>query len=119
MHYKAEDVIGTLMKEYLSLAQKQDDISAEENVNPADPVLETEDTTIVDHENGSSESKSNDETKLENCVLENSISQVQQFKNVVAIVDPPRVGLHPTVSDFEVLMCICIIIPSLMSLFLL
>ena len=22
-----------------------------------------------------------------------------QFKNVVAIVDPPRAGLHPTVSD--------------------
>lgn len=24
-----------------------------------------------------------------------------QFKNVVAIVDPPRVGLHPTVSTFQ------------------
>ncbi|KAL8501476.1 hypothetical protein ACS0TY_020850 [Phlomoides rotata] len=129
---KAEDVIGTLMKEYLSLAQKSDqnsdmsqskqseENSAEENLSSADPVHGTEDTSSVDHENGSSASKSNDGTKLDkNCVLETSISPVQQFKNVVAIVDPPRVGLHPTVSDFEVLMCTYIIIPSLMSLILL
>lgn len=114
--YKAEDVIGTLMKEYLSLAQKQDEDSdtpqikqSEENQheeNPAEPLLGTEDTSIVDHENDSSASKSSDETKLEkNCVSESSISPLQQFKNVVAIVDPPRVGLHPTVSDFEVFMC--------------
>lgn len=28
-------------------------------------------------------------------------SSACQFKNVVAIVDPPRVGLHPTVSKFQ------------------
>lgn len=115
MHYKAEDVIGSLMKEYLSLPKQQDENSdtsqnkeseansAEENINSADCVLGTEDSSSVDHEDGCSAIKcSKDETKLEkHCASESSSTPVQQFKNVVAIVDPPRVGLHPTVSDVE------------------
>jgi tRNA (uracil-5-)-methyltransferase len=38
-----------------------------------------------------------DTSALKNDVL---ASTACQFKNVVAIVDPPRVGLHPTVSKF-------------------
>ena len=56
---QAEDVMGSLLKEYLDVPQKPDEIS------------------------NTSESGS---------------TSVQQFKNVVAIVDPPRVGLHPVVS---------------------
>ncbi|PIN17494.1 tRNA (uracil(54)-C(5))-methyltransferase [Handroanthus impetiginosus] len=107
---KAEDVIGSLMKEYLSLPQKQDVTnetlqnkeaevnSAEENVNSADCGLGTEDNSSGDHENGCTASKSDDDAQMEKlCALESKSTPVQQFKNVVAIVDPPRVGLHPTV----------------------
>ncbi|KAL0417730.1 UNVERIFIED_CONTAM: Zinc finger CCCH domain-containing protein 24 [Sesamum radiatum] len=107
---KAEDVIGSLMKEYLSLPHKQDEtsemseskesevVSADENISSADSVTRIEDNLSVEHENGSSAGKcSKDEAQLEkHCTLESS-TPVQQFKNVVAIVDPPRVGLHPTV----------------------
>ncbi|KAL0390115.1 UNVERIFIED_CONTAM: Zinc finger CCCH domain-containing protein 24 [Sesamum calycinum] len=107
---KAEDVIGSLMKEYLSLPHKQDEtsemseskesevVSADKNISSADSVTRIEDNLSVEHENGSSAGKcSKDEAQLEkHCTLESS-TPVQQFKNVVAIVDPPRVGLHPTV----------------------
>ncbi|KAK4408943.1 Zinc finger CCCH domain-containing protein 24 [Sesamum angolense] len=107
---KAEDVIGSLMKEYLSLPHKQDEtsemseskesevVSADENISSADSVTRIEDNLRVEHENGSSAGKcSKDEAQLEkHCTLESS-TPVQHFKNVVAIVDPPRVGLHPTV----------------------
>ncbi|KAL0369671.1 UNVERIFIED_CONTAM: Zinc finger CCCH domain-containing protein 24 [Sesamum angustifolium] len=115
---KAEDVIGSLMKEYLSLPHKQDEtsemseskesevVSADENISSADSVTRIEDKLSVEHENGSSAGKcSKDEAQLEkHCTLESS-TPVQQFKNVVAIVDPPRVGLHPTVSAIEAFLC--------------
>lgn len=44
-----------------------------------------------------------------NCTSENGNPSVQCFKNVVAIVDPPRGGLHPTVSNT----------PAVVSLYLL
>ncbi|KAL0460204.1 UNVERIFIED_CONTAM: Zinc finger CCCH domain-containing protein 24 [Sesamum latifolium] len=107
---KAEDVIGSLMKEYLSLPYKQDEtsemseniefevVSADKSISTADSLTKIEDNLSVEHENGSTAGKcSKDEAQLENhCTLESS-TPVQQFKNVVAIVDPPRVGLHPTV----------------------
>ncbi|KAK6163311.1 hypothetical protein DH2020_000175 [Rehmannia glutinosa] len=98
---KAEDVIGSLMKEYLSLPQKQDEISdasqnkdseiksGEEDVSSANCMIGTED---------SANKCSEDENQLEKlCTSESGSTPMQQFKNVVAIVDPPRVGLHPTV----------------------
>ncbi|KAK6163302.1 hypothetical protein DH2020_000166 [Rehmannia glutinosa] len=98
---KAEDVIGSLMKEYLSLPQKQDETSdapqnkdseiksAEEDVSSANCMIGTED---------SADKCSEDENQLEKlCTSESGSTPMQQFKNVVAIVDPPRVGLHPTV----------------------
>ncbi|KAL3618524.1 hypothetical protein CASFOL_037606 [Castilleja foliolosa] len=95
---KAEDVIGSLMKEYLSLTENQDEISdtlqnkkseiksSEEDAVSADCMTGIEDSSSIDHENGSSASKCSKDEK-----------QFKQFKNIVAIVDPPRVGLHPTV----------------------
>lgn len=94
------------MKEYLSLPEKQDENreapenseskanSAEENMNPVDCVLGNE-------ENGHGATECpKDETKLEkNGTSQSSSTAVRQFRNIVAIVDPPRVGLHPTVSD--------------------
>lgn len=109
------------MKEYLSLPEKQDETreapenseykanSAEENTNPDDSVLGTE-------ENGHGAIEcSKDETKLEkDCTSQSSSTVVRQFKNIVAIVDPPRVGLHPTVSDYlRAFLCICSLISYL------
>ncbi|KZV34575.1 zinc finger CCCH domain-containing protein 24 [Dorcoceras hygrometricum] len=107
---KAEDVIGSLMKDYLSTPKKLNGISdaAENNevttnankekISDADHVPGPEDSLSIDDGNGSSGSKcSGDEDGLrKDCVLKSSSPQ-QQFKNVVAIVDPPRAGLHPTV----------------------
>lgn len=39
-----------------------------------------------------------------NCTSDNGNPPVQRFKNVVAIVDPPRGGLHPTVSNTQLLL---------------
>ncbi|KAG6415406.1 hypothetical protein SASPL_122817 [Salvia splendens] len=108
---KAEDVIGSLMKEYLSLPEKQDENretsennesgvnSAEENINSVDGVVVAENSSVVNHENGHAVSGcSKDEAKLEkDSTPQSSSNPMRQFKNVVAIVDPPRVGLHPTV----------------------
>ncbi|KAL1558554.1 zinc finger CCCH domain-containing protein 24 [Salvia divinorum] len=108
---KAEDVIGSLMKEYLSLPEKQDESretsennesevnSSEENINSVDGVVGTEHSSVVNHVNGHAVNGcSKDEAKLEkDSISQSSSNPIQQFKNVVAIVDPPRVGLHPTV----------------------
>ncbi|KAL3849441.1 hypothetical protein ACJIZ3_011323 [Penstemon smallii] len=108
---KAEDVIGSLMKEYLSAPQKPDElyvtsqdnvpeIDTAENINSNDfgPGPESNSSSI-DHDNSCSPSKcpKDENPLLENCTSEIKSIPEQQFKNVVAIVDPPRVGLHPTV----------------------
>ncbi|KAI7729708.1 hypothetical protein M8C21_012386 [Ambrosia artemisiifolia] len=61
---KAEDVMGSILKEYLT---KEPDANKEETSSPEDKSPDAED------------------------------SKMHHFDNVVAIVDPPRVGLHPTV----------------------
>lgn len=109
------------MKEYLSLPEKKDENretsenneseanAAEENINSVDSMPGTENSSVLNHENGHGASEcSKDEAKLEkDCTSLSSSIPVRQFKNVVAIVDPPRVGLHPTVSDLQAFLCIC------------
>ncbi|CAA0811991.1 Zinc finger CCCH domain-containing protein 24 [Striga hermonthica] len=108
---KAEDVIGSLMKEYLSSPQNQNETDAlgneepeikpyEEDADSADCITGNGDSQTIDQENGSSIAPQSpkDENKLENlCNSESGNNPIRQFKNIVAIVDPPRVGLHPTV----------------------
>lgn len=101
--------MGSLLKEYLSLPQKQDEISdtfqgkedemkcAEETIDSEDSVLGPEGSTCLENENGNS---TNESQIQKNSTSENRNALMHQFKNVVAIVDPPRVGLHPTVSKF-------------------
>lgn len=117
------------MKDYLSSAKKSDDISEasennegtinanKEKITDADHVVGPEDGSRIDHENGSSGSKClRDENELQkNCTL-NSSAPLQQFKNVVAIVDPPRAGLHPTVSDVELYLGSNFVVSSLASI---
>lgn len=40
-------------------------------------------------------------TEPQNGISENENTSARTFKNVVAIVDPPRSGLHPTVSNSQ------------------
>ncbi|KAK4787959.1 hypothetical protein SAY86_019278 [Trapa natans] len=72
---KAEDVMGSLLKEYLDVPQKQDGSS-----NAAEKSLE-------EQESGNQENSS----------LNMGVAFCRLFKSVVAVVDPPRSGLHPTV----------------------
>ncbi|XP_022731822.1 zinc finger CCCH domain-containing protein 24 [Durio zibethinus] len=108
---KAEDVIGSLLKEYLIVSEKQGQLSS---------ALESSDKGIVNceekdayatsaHNDGESSCQEpencyseNDGKEIQNQLQESSTpkdgnSSVQLFKNVIAIVDPPRMGLHPTV----------------------
>ncbi|KAK3206012.1 hypothetical protein Dsin_020058 [Dipteronia sinensis] len=111
---KAEDVMGSLLKEYVSVPEKLDEhasetsnkeiTTAEEKDSIMEDVRDTEESSCHDPENGmvASESSVNSgnepQIQLEKtCKSEDGNSSVQQFKNVVAIVDPPRGGLHPTV----------------------
>ncbi|KAI4386050.1 hypothetical protein MLD38_004018 [Melastoma candidum] len=114
---KAEDVMGSLLKDYLqSLPQNTAFVSTkcEEEVDNIDS-CEKEKTGIdekQDTENGSnnlageSQHKSSlpeiEDHKMEDqpqntCISNKERTSPLQFKKVVAIVDPPRAGLHPTV----------------------
>ncbi|KAJ0084899.1 hypothetical protein Patl1_30710 [Pistacia atlantica] len=111
---KAEDVMGSLLREYLNVPQKQDEhafesndketATTEENDSSVDNVLHSEGSSGHEPENGVSPSECSESGGKEpqnqvqkSCTSEDENSFVQQFKNVVAIVDPPRGGLHPTV----------------------
>ncbi|KAE8688841.1 Zinc finger CCCH domain-containing protein 24 [Hibiscus syriacus] len=108
---KAEDVIGSLMKEYLNVSEEQDRLSsALESSEKGTLSCEEKDLCTTNaHNDGESScqepencSSENNGKELQNQLQESSMSTdgnslVQQFKNVVAIVDPPRMGLHPTV----------------------
>ncbi|KAL6510907.1 hypothetical protein OROGR_022031 [Orobanche gracilis] len=108
---KAERVIGSLMKEYVPLPQNQDEISDtlqdkesenesfEEDVGFAGCSSGIEGSSSIDLDNICNASNfSKDENQIEKLSTSESGSRpVQQFKNVIAIVDPPRAGLHPTV----------------------
>ncbi|KAL4295407.1 hypothetical protein GQ457_12G029540 [Hibiscus cannabinus] len=108
---KAEDVIGSLLKEYLNVSEKQGQLSSvlESSEKETLSCEEKDSCTTNAHNDGESScqepenhSSENDGKELQNQLQESSMSTdgnslVQQFKNVVAIVDPPRMGLHPTV----------------------
>ncbi|XP_047315236.1 zinc finger CCCH domain-containing protein 24 [Impatiens glandulifera] len=83
---KAENIIGSLLKEYIYLPEKNGEVVDSQGSNIEEAVDVKEHST--------SEEVSNPKDTLEGA--ENGTS-VRQFKNVVAIVDPPRGGLHPTV----------------------
>ncbi|PPR80347.1 hypothetical protein GOBAR_AA40369 [Gossypium barbadense] len=107
---KAEDVIGSLLKEYLNVSEKQGQLSsALESSEKGTLTGEEIDTCTTNaHNDGESSCQEpekcseNDGKEIQNQLQESSTSKdgnslVPQFKNVVAIVDPPRMGLHPTV----------------------
>ncbi|KAM7527920.1 hypothetical protein LguiB_031330 [Lonicera macranthoides] len=111
---KAEDVMGSLLKEYLNLTQQQDELPKGSQTNGEETTMDEEKYNSVDKTANPEDSSPGLELKNGEDVIgclknegENFENQLQtnkseptasqQFKNVVAIVDPPRVGLHPTV----------------------
>ncbi|XVE79741.1 hypothetical protein DITRI_Ditri14bG0081200 [Diplodiscus trichospermus] len=107
---KAEDVIGSLLNEHLNVSERQDQLSSALESSDKGVACEEKDTfTTNSHNDGESScqdpekcSSENDGKELQDKLQgsytsKDGISSVQQFKNVVAIVDPPRMGLHPTV----------------------
>ncbi|KAJ6691571.1 TRNA (URACIL-5-)-METHYLTRANSFERASE-like protein A [Salix purpurea] len=113
---KAEDVIGSLLKEYLDVPQKEgeqlnaseirdkDIATVEVNNGPMDDVLDCSKNPGHDLGNGEGASghSENDGQEIQgqlqkSCTSKEGSTSMMHFKNVVAIVDPPRGGLHPTV----------------------
>lgn len=104
---KAEDVMGSLLKEYLSMTETQDQlpiasescveetVAPEEKVPCTDNVQKAEESSLNEPENHKDLPDSLQNSGQASSKDENSA--VLRFKNVVAIVDPPRMGLHPTV----------------------
>ncbi|XP_078439903.1 zinc finger (CCCH-type) family protein [Wolffia australiana] len=77
---KAEDVIGTLLKDYVDV---RDDDPA--NIKSGPDAME-----------GGEGAQAPTDTQMKQ--NEGTDSAPRRFRNVVAIVDPPRMGLHPTVT---------------------
>ncbi|KAI4322254.1 hypothetical protein L6164_021965 [Bauhinia variegata] len=98
---KAEDVMGSLLKENLNVPKEQMNgpktsgssmakvYEGSANHEPENGERAAECSEIDQQEVGSAFQKDSSS--------ENGNTFVQQFKKVVAIVDPPRAGLHPTV----------------------
>ncbi|KAJ1424355.1 (Uracil-5)-methyltransferase fami [Sesbania bispinosa] len=97
---KAEDVMGSLLREYLNVPKEQVD---DPNISESGYDI-SEDSACPKPENGEMTSHCPENNNAEvggdaqkGSSSENGNTSKQQFKNVVAIVDPPRAGLHPTV----------------------
>lgn len=100
MGQQAEDVMGSLLKEYLNKPTEQANTP---NICGTEAEA-SEGSTRHESENGEQASQCSENGKQDDGVEAQKGSDseivksfVQQFKNVVAIVDPPRAGLHPTV----------------------
>ncbi|KAM0996557.1 hypothetical protein ACFX2I_006510 [Malus domestica] len=108
---KAEDVMRSLLEEYAIAPQKQDDhvtegsdkvivtegekaISVDNKPNPEESSSHELDTASEGLEIDKQEVRSQPQSS---CTSEKGKTPVKCFSNVVAIVDPPRNGLHPTV----------------------
>ncbi|XP_057526869.1 zinc finger CCCH domain-containing protein 24 isoform X2 [Amaranthus tricolor] len=122
---KAESVMGSLLREYLDDSREPDDLQELDDPQEQGDILHTSDTDekrIDPLENGTAsvinemnpeislngmkmdtdQARDSNEEELDpknNCLTNvgNSSNARRHFKNVVAIVDPPRGGLHPTV----------------------
>lgn len=121
MMQQAEDVMRSLLEEYRTAPEKQDNDAIEGSdkaiVTDEEKIIVTDEEKAIikeddkpnpeessshEPENGKTACEGLENSKQElqkSSTSENRKSPVQCFKNVVAIVDPPRSGLHPTVSN--------------------
>ncbi|XP_020532585.1 zinc finger CCCH domain-containing protein 24 isoform X2 [Jatropha curcas] len=108
---KAENVMASLLKEYLNGCQKQDKLPNACGSGDKDITTDKDKDNPTGNENSSHElgkdkggsgcsengGQENQNQLQKSSSSEDENSSIPQFKNVVAIVDPPRSGLHPTV----------------------
>jgi tRNA (uracil-5-)-methyltransferase len=102
---QAEDVMSSLLKQYLDVTQMEEAkplSNANDDLNKQIP--STEEMTNSEHVADQNLPPSNtqveelqDNEQKDSSSLEPEKTTKPQFKNVVAIVDPPRSGLHPAV----------------------
>ncbi|KNA11490.1 hypothetical protein SOVF_134740 [Spinacia oleracea] len=107
---KAEDVMGSLLTEYLDDSQKQDDtLNPSDNDEKQNCAAENQTTSVnneadpkdclnemnVDTDHACDSIKGEQDLQINN--TKDGSAPKKHFKNVVAIVDPPRSGLHPVV----------------------
>lgn len=110
--HQAEDVMGSILKEYLNVPNKKEEVSLVSDTNGNCGSDDQDNNANVDKLNSNSLCEGNGDVKNVAQSTENNLEELEgseekngmiqtpegQFKNVVAIVDPPRVGLHPVVS---------------------
>ncbi|XP_021745950.1 zinc finger CCCH domain-containing protein 24-like [Chenopodium quinoa] len=104
---KAEDVMGSLLREYLDDTSNPLDGDEKENgaaesqsvsLNEADPEDCSNEVNVdTNHACGSDKGEQDLQSNLKDSNTKDGSALKQHFKNVVAIVDPPRSGLHPVV----------------------
>ncbi|KAF6167889.1 hypothetical protein GIB67_027667 [Kingdonia uniflora] len=110
---KAEDVMGSLLKEYLNTPLEEETLHVSESNDTEGPVNEAltdkldPDSLIqrTDDVESPSSCPQDNGKNLEDPSQKSCISEIKNgmdalapmYKNVVAIVDPPRMGLHPVV----------------------
>lgn len=101
--------MGSLLKEYFIESRNGDEVSSDASTMEKQDV--TENATVSSEEkpiqelenskNGNLDADDTDKTKGSyQTSTEGEVTSKKQFKNIVAIVDPPRGGLHPTVSIY-------------------
>lgn len=109
--------MGSLLKEYLSVPQRQNEVpdfsqsddkvisNSEDKMESINNALNPEGSSSHELESGKGASgclenvQRESKNELHNgCSSKDGNISVRQFKNFVAIVDPPRGGLHPIVS---------------------
>ncbi|XP_027346879.1 zinc finger CCCH domain-containing protein 24 isoform X2 [Abrus precatorius] len=97
---QAEDAMGAVLGENLNVPEEQVD---DPNISKSGKDI-PEDSANAEPENGEMASRCSENNSAEagsvvqqDSASENGNTSSEQFKNVVAIVDPPRAGLHPTV----------------------
>ncbi|XP_010521770.1 PREDICTED: zinc finger CCCH domain-containing protein 24 [Tarenaya hassleriana] len=102
---KAEDVMGSLLKEYLDVPPEEEpELPTNPDDGNKDDSSDVKETPNPEHENGKNlpESLGKDQEELQENEHKSPSAEAEksskpQFRNVVAIVDPPRSGLHPIV----------------------
>lgn len=114
--HQAEDVMGSLLTEYLDDSQKQDDtLNPSDNDEKQNCAAENQTTSVnneadpkdclnemnVDTDHACDSIKGEQDLQINN--TKDGSAPKKHFKNVVAIVDPPRSGLHPVVSDIALI----------------
>ncbi|KAK8463942.1 hypothetical protein PHAVU_011G078600 [Phaseolus vulgaris] len=96
---QAENVTGSQLRDDVNVPKEQSDdpnVCGSGNDIPGDSTCPGPETSEMTSRSENNNAEVGSEVQKGNS-SENGNTSMQQFKNIVAIVDPPRAGLHPTV----------------------